>query len=69
MTLSTVEPDGQPSSRIVLLKKVEDDALVFYTNYLSKKSKEIGKNNRVAANFFWPELERQSTNHRTCQDC
>lgn len=59
MTLSTVEADGQPSSRIVLLKKVEDDALVFYTNYLSKKSKEIVKNNRVAANFFWPELERQ----------
>lgn len=59
MTISTVDPYGQPSSRIVLLKKVEKDGLVFYTNYLSRKSKEIRANNKLAAHFFWPELERQ----------
>jgi pyridoxamine 5'-phosphate oxidase len=59
MTLSTVDMNGQPSSRIVLLKKIEDDTLIFYTNYKSKKAKEIGENNRIAAHFFWPELERQ----------
>jgi pyridoxamine 5'-phosphate oxidase len=59
MTLSTVDSDGQPSSRIVLLKKVEKDSLVFYTSYLSKKSREIKTNNKLAAHFYWPELERQ----------
>jgi len=59
MTLSTVERNGQPSSRIVLLKKVEEESLVFYTNYHSRKSREIRANNRVAAHFFWPDLERQ----------
>lgn len=59
MTLSTVERNGQPSSRIVLLKKVEEDRLVFYTNYHSRKAREIKVKKRVAAHFFWPELERQ----------
>jgi pyridoxamine 5'-phosphate oxidase len=59
MTLSTVERNGQPSSRIVLLKKVEDDKLIFYTNYHSRKSRAIRAKARVAAHFYWPELERQ----------
>ncbi len=59
MTLSTVERHGQPSSRIVLLKKVLDGRLIFYTNYHSRKSREIRTQAKVAAHFFWPELERQ----------
>jgi len=59
MTLSTVERNGQPSSRIVLLKKVEEDRLVFYTNYHSRKSREIRARTKVAAHFYWPGLERQ----------
>jgi len=59
MTLSTVDSYGQPSSRIVLLKKADKDGLVFYTNYLSKKSRDLKTNNKLAAHFFWPELERQ----------
>jgi len=59
MTLSTVDSKGQPSSRIVLLKQLNGNRLVFYTNYNSRKSREIGANAQVAAHFFWPELERQ----------
>jgi len=59
MTLSTVDKDGNPSSRIVLLKKLEQDRLVFFTSYQSRKAREIRSNSRVAAHFFWPELERQ----------
>jgi pyridoxamine 5'-phosphate oxidase len=59
MTLSTVERNGQPSSRIVLLKKVEEEKLIFFTNYHSRKAREIRAKSRVAAHFFWPELERQ----------
>jgi pyridoxamine 5'-phosphate oxidase len=58
MTLSTVV-DDQPDSRIVLLKQVDDEGLVFYTNYESNKGMQLAKNNKVALNFFWPELERQ----------
>jgi pyridoxamine 5'-phosphate oxidase len=59
MTLATVERNGQPSARVVLLKKVDDGRLIFYTNYHSRKSREIRNHARVAAHFFWPELERQ----------
>lgn len=59
MTLSTVERNGQPSSRIVLLKKVEEERLIFYTNYHSRKAKEIRAKTKVAAHFYWPGLERQ----------
>ncbi len=59
MTLSTVDQEGNPSSRIVLLKKVKDGKLVFYSNYQSKKSRDIKANNRIATHFYWPELERQ----------
>ncbi|TFH27849.1 MAG: pyridoxamine 5'-phosphate oxidase [Bacteroidia bacterium] len=59
MTLSTVEEDGNPSSRIVLLKKIDRGRLVFFTNYSSRKAREIQSSSRVAAHFYWPELERQ----------
>ena len=59
MTLSTVSEEGKPASRIVLLKGIEEDKFVFYTNYNSNKGKEMEQNPYVALNFFWPELERQ----------
>lgn len=59
MTLSTVNSDGKPSSRVVLLKGIEEKKLVFYTNYQSKKGREIEKNPVCALLFFWPDLERQ----------
>ena len=59
MTLSTVDESGSPSSRIVLLKKIQDNKLVFFTSFKSKKAREIKRNPRVAAHFYWSELERQ----------
>lgn len=59
MTLSTATPDGRPSGRIVLLKGFGDDGFAFYTNYLSRKGKEIAKNPLGALTFFWNALERQ----------
>lgn len=59
MHLATVGQDGRPSSRIVLLKGLEDGQLVFYTNYDSRKGRQIKENPFVAITFFWPELERQ----------
>lgn len=59
MTLATVERNGQPSSRIVLLKKIDDGKLIFFTNYHSKKAREMRVHARVSAHFFWSELERQ----------
>lgn len=58
MNLSTLGKDGFPSSRIVLLKGV-DEGFVFFTNYESAKGKELMENPKVALTFFWPELERQ----------
>ena len=58
-TLSTVSEDGLPSARIVLLKGVENKKFIFYTNYQSRKGKELEKNPACALTFFWPELERQ----------
>ena len=59
MTLSTVSADGRPSSRVVLLKGVDPDGLVFFTNYGSKKAGDIDANASVSLHFFWRELERQ----------
>ncbi len=58
-TLSTVTEDGRPSGRIVLLKGVENEKFVFYTNYQSAKGKELGNNPACSLTFFWPDLERQ----------
>ncbi|WP_394825306.1 pyridoxamine 5'-phosphate oxidase [Pendulispora albinea] len=59
MTLATVDANGSPSARIVLLRDVAPRGLVFYTNYASAKGRDIADNPRVALLFFWKELERQ----------
>jgi len=59
MTLATATSDGRPSARIVLLKGFNNDGFVFYTNYLSRKGKEITKNPLGSLLFFWIGLERQ----------
>jgi pyridoxamine 5'-phosphate oxidase len=59
MTLATVDNDGQPSSRIVLLKGVDQRGFAFYTNYESRKGRELAQNPKAALTFFWPGLERQ----------
>ena len=59
MTLATGAKDGQPSARIVLLKEVRKDSFVFYTNYRSRKARELAGNSRAALVFYWPELGRQ----------
>jgi pyridoxamine 5'-phosphate oxidase len=59
MTLGTVSQDGQPSARIVLLKSFDDRGFVFYTNYHSRKGRELSKNPRACLLFYWPQLWRQ----------
>lgn len=59
MTLATVNAQGRPTSRIVLLKGIENRKFVFYTNYQSVKGRELEQNPACAVTFFWPELERQ----------
>lgn len=59
LTLSTCSPSGSPSSRIVLLKGIHEDGFVFFTNYDSRKGKEIEQNPNVSLLFFWKEMERQ----------
>lgn len=59
MTLATAGAYGRPSARIVLLKEVSDFGFVFYTNYGSRKGRELGANPFCALTFYWPELERQ----------
>ena len=59
MNIASVNQMNQPSSRMVLLKKISDEGLVFYTNYNSRKGKEIELNPKVAINFWWRELKKQ----------
>jgi len=59
MTLGTASKDGQPSARIVLLKSFDDRGFVFYTNYDSRKGKELSDNPRACLLFYWPQLWRQ----------
>ncbi len=59
MTLSTVSTAGQPSSRIVLLKDLDESGFGFFTNYESQKGVELRENPYAALLFFWPELQRQ----------
>ncbi len=59
MTLSTASREGVPSSRIVLLKGVDEDGFRFYTNYKSRKAQELEENPRAALCFYWAPLERQ----------
>ncbi len=57
--LSTLNKEGHPSSRVVLLKELTDEGFVFFTNYESNKGAEIANHPYAAINFFWKELERQ----------
>ncbi|UCG29063.1 MAG: pyridoxamine 5'-phosphate oxidase [Bacteroidales bacterium] len=59
MNLSTATNDGKPSSRMVLLKEVDREGFVFFTNYESRKGLEISENPHAAVTFYWPELARQ----------
>lgn len=59
MTLATVDADGQPSQRIVLLKGADENGFVFYTNYGSRKAEDIAANAKVSLHFPWHALERQ----------
>ncbi len=59
MTVSTVDPEGSPSARVVLLKSFTENGFVFFTNYDSKKGRDLATNPRVSVNFHWPHLGRQ----------
>ncbi|MFP5478564.1 MAG: pyridoxamine 5'-phosphate oxidase [Alphaproteobacteria bacterium] len=59
IALATVDPDGLPNVRMVLLKEIEADAFVFYTNYSSKKGQEIEASGKAAFVLHWKSLRRQ----------
>jgi pyridoxamine 5'-phosphate oxidase len=59
MVLSTATPDGKTSSRVILLKDLDNDGFTFFTNYESKKAQQIATNPVGSLLFFWPQLERQ----------
>ena len=59
MTLATADRHGRPAARIVLLKGFDERGFVFFTNYESRKGRDLAENPRAALNFHWPWLERQ----------
>ncbi|MDO9178876.1 MAG: pyridoxamine 5'-phosphate oxidase [Agitococcus sp.] len=59
MNVATVSAEGKPSARMVLLKGIEGQQFVFYSNYSSRKGQQIDSTPYVSLTFFWPELERQ----------
>lgn len=59
IALSTVDVDGMPNARMVLLKDIEDDAFVFYTNYDSQKGQELATSGKAAFVMHWKSLRRQ----------
>jgi pyridoxamine 5'-phosphate oxidase len=59
MTVASVDTNGKPSARVVLIKEVTQDGFVFFTNYESRKGQALTANPHAALLFFWPELERQ----------
>ena len=59
MTLSTIDKEGFPRSRVVLLKYFSEEGFTFFTNYNSNKAKSILNNNKVSLSFFWEKMERQ----------
>ena len=58
MAIATVSDNGFPSLRYVLLKDLHENKFYFYTNYGSRKASELAKNNKIAATFYWPTLNR-----------
>lgn len=59
MTIATVDSDGQPAQRIVLLKQFSEEGFTFYTNYGSRKAAHIEQNSHVSLHFPWHEMDRQ----------
>jgi len=59
MTLATVDEEGRPSARVVLLKGVDQRGFIFFTNYESRKGQELAGNPQAALVFYWPDQERQ----------
>lgn len=59
MVLSTVDQQGLPDSRVVLLKGLEEESFIFYTNYNSHKSLQLNHTPYAALNFYWPQMARQ----------
>lgn len=59
MTLATSTADGKPSARMVLLKQIDENGFVFFTNYQSPKARDLDSNPEAALVFYWPQLERQ----------
>lgn len=59
MLISTVDETGQPHTRVVYLRNISEEGMIFYTNYNSQKGKNISASNKIALTFFWVELERQ----------
>lgn len=59
MLISTVDETGQPHTRVVYLRNISEEGMIFYTNYNSQKGKNISASNKIAITFFWVELERQ----------
>ena len=59
MNLSTADDFGQPSSRMVLLKSISDEGMVFYTDYESHKGQMLNKNSKEALNFWWAKTDKQ----------
>ena len=59
MTLATVDKQGRPSARVVLLKGVDQRGFIFFTNYESRKGQELAENPQAALVFYWPDQERQ----------
>lgn len=60
MTLATADAEGRPATRVVLLKEIGPDGLVFFTNYESDKARQLDHNPWCALNFFWPETDKQA---------
>ena len=59
LTRNTVSPDGRPSTRTVLLKGVENGRFIFFTNYESRKGRQLAANPHISLSFVWHKLERQ----------
>jgi pyridoxamine 5'-phosphate oxidase len=59
MILATSDKEGKPSVRALLLKGFDEKGFIFYTNYESRKGRELAENKNASILFFWPELERQ----------
>src|SRR2546423_2094749 len=61
MTLATADKQGRPSARVVLLKGLDQRGFIFFTNFTSRKGREMAENRNAALVFYWAELERQVT--------